>query len=122
MKVESTGLPIQSRLLSAVGSVITLLAILGAVSTLFGTPPSESRPASVIDEAPRVMMQDRAATVAVRYEPTWEKGPALAVAQPWPFESAAATVGGAQGKKRADLLSAPDGWIYEASAGTAGGE
>jgi len=55
-----------------------------------------------------------------RVEPVSTYAPdRLAVAGPWPFESASpAASAGAPGKTRPDRLSAPEGWTYEATAQT----
>ncbi len=41
-------------------------------------------------------------------------GPAVPWPEPWGFEKAPAKQAGAPGTKRADLLSAPEGWTHQA--------
>lgn len=64
-------------------------------------------------ESPRALVSSAVAQQAPRIETNWMQAPdRLAVAGPWPFESAAPAPAKAPGKMRPDRLSAPEGWTY----------
>jgi len=64
-------------------------------------------------ESPRTLVSRAAAQDAPRIEPiSAQAADRLAVAGPWPFESAAPAPAAAPGRMRPDRLSAPEGWTY----------
>jgi hypothetical protein len=75
------------------------------------------QPAPKAAESPRIPVSSSARHDAVRLEGISIYTPERAApAGPWPFESATLASARAPGKARADRLSAPEGWTYEAAA------
>ncbi|HWY73422.1 MAG TPA: hypothetical protein VNW98_07250 [Burkholderiaceae bacterium] len=119
MKVVSRALHKQSGVVSPFMVGFTGLAGFAAGALLAGTVLSAPAPAPSAGDWLRVPVASSIAQDMVRVEPISTFVPdRLAVAGPWPFESATPASAGAPGKKRPDRLSAPEGWTYEADART----
>ena len=109
------------KVVSAALHPIVLIGLAGfaAGALLVGTVALGSRPVPTADESLRVPVTSRTAQDAVRVETTSIYAPdRLAVAGPWPFESATPASERATGKMRPDRLSAPEGWTYDAAGQT----
>jgi hypothetical protein len=119
MKVPSKALQPQSGAVSAFLIGLTGLAGFAAGALLVGTVALTPRPTPTGDLLGIAVASSSSHDVA-RVEPVSTYAPdRLAVAGPWPFESASpAASAGAPGKTRPDRLSAPEGWTYEATAQT----
>jgi hypothetical protein len=116
MKAQPAGLLLHLGLMSPVftGLVVLAACVAGgwAISSLV-TP--HRRPAVEIIEVPVVVSEGAAkypAGLEMTLAPARES---LVAPQSWAFESTADTPVPSAGKKRADLLSAPEGWTYDAS-------
>jgi hypothetical protein len=116
MKVQPAGLLLHLGLMSPVftGLVVLAACVAGgwAISSLV-TP--HRRPVVEIIELPVVVSQGTAKYPTgpeMTLAPTRES---LVVAQSWAFESTSDAPVNSTAKKRPDLLSAPEGWTYDAS-------
>jgi len=113
MKVVSEALHPQS------GAVSPFLIGFAAGALLVGTVAFGPRPAPATHDSFRIPVASGTAQGVVRVEAIATYTPdRLAVAGPWFFESATAAAAGAPGKTRPDLLSAPEGWTYDAAERT----
>jgi hypothetical protein len=118
MTVASEALHSQSGAVSAFLIGFTGLAGFAAGALLVGTVAFAPHPTPT-DDSLRIGVTSSASQYAARIEATSTYAPdRLAVAGPWPFESAASAAAGAPGKMRPDRLSAPEGWTYEATGQT----
>ena len=116
MKAQPAGLLLHLGLMSPVftGLVVLAACVAGgwAISSLV-TP--HRRPVVEIIDVPSVVVSEGAAKYPTAPEMTLAPArESLVVAQSWAFESTSDTPVNSTAKKRPDLLSAPEGWTYDA--------